>query len=190
MRPAGVRVMPKSSQTWRKCCFHQLWCAECGLEVFQCSERGRIRTCLKYEWRPRQGSNLRPPAPEIAEANAAYRAICGTSKIMRLSRHSWCVQFGTSVRVAITCRKRYRAHHSDSTVDVKTARYHQTLYVELQANFSWVLGRVLGMTTDEVSASAAAQINSLRGTTHLMPLAIVMGDSSCLGQHGSAHSGR
>src|SRR6266545_7805649 len=72
------------------------------------------------------------------------------------------------------------------TIEVRTTDSpNDTLYVELHKNFSWVFGQVLGMTTDEVSASAAAQINSLRGTTNLMPWAIVMGDSSCLDSTGA-----
>lgn len=72
------------------------------------------------------------------------------------------------------------------TIEVRTTDApNDTLYVELQAEFSWIFGRALGKGTDPVSASAAAQIGTLNGTSNLMPWAIVMGDSACLDSAGT-----
>ena len=67
------------------------------------------------------------------------------------------------------------------TIQVRTTDApNDTLYVELEKEFSWVFGRALGQGTDPVSASAAAQIQSVNGTSNLMPWALLMGDSGCL----------
>jgi Putative Flp pilus-assembly TadE/G-like len=76
------------------------------------------------------------------------------------------------------------------TIEVRTTDVpNDTLYVELERDFDWVFGRVLGMETDAVSASAAAQIQSVNGTSNLMPWAILMGDSSCLDAANAPISG-
>jgi Putative Flp pilus-assembly TadE/G-like len=71
------------------------------------------------------------------------------------------------------------------TIEVRTTDYaNDTVFVEVEADFSWIFGRVLGQTTSAVSAKAAAQVGSLRGSNDLMPWAIVMGDSACLDATG------
>jgi hypothetical protein len=71
------------------------------------------------------------------------------------------------------------------TISVKTTDYpNDTIVVEVEKNFSWVFGRVLGHTTSAVGARAAAQIGSRVGGSDLMPWAMVMGDSACLSATG------
>jgi hypothetical protein len=71
------------------------------------------------------------------------------------------------------------------TIEVRTTDYpNDTLYVEVERQFGWVFGRVLGKTTSAVSAGAAAQVGSLAGGSDLMPWAIVLGDSACLDSTG------
>src|SRR5213592_436646 len=58
------------------------------------------------------------------------------------------------------------------TIEVRTTDYpNDTMYVEVERQFSWVFGRVLGKRTSVVPASAAAQVGSLSGTSNLMPWA-------------------
>jgi len=67
------------------------------------------------------------------------------------------------------------------SIEVRTTGYaNDTVYVELEGDFGWIFGRVLGKTTDKVGASAAAQVGSLSGNNDLMPWSIVYGDSLCL----------
>jgi len=67
------------------------------------------------------------------------------------------------------------------SLEVRTTDFpNDTMFVELEGQFSWVFGRVLGKTTDAVGASAAARIGSISGNNDLMPWAIVFGDSLCL----------
>jgi len=53
-----------------------------------------------------------------------------------------------------------------------------TLYVELEGDFSWIFGRVLGQTTDKVGAKAAAPL--ARSSVVTMPWALLLGDTNCL----------
>src|SRR5213080_3053840 len=49
-------------------------------------------------------------------------------------------------------------------VEVRTTGYpNDTLYVEVEGQFNWTFGRVLGMTTSNVGAEAAARIGTLIG---------------------------
>lgn len=67
------------------------------------------------------------------------------------------------------------------SIEVRTTDYpNDTMYVELEGQFSWVFGRVLGKTSDPVGASAAARIGSLGGNNDLMPWTLVFGNSLCL----------
>jgi hypothetical protein len=67
------------------------------------------------------------------------------------------------------------------SIEVRSTDYtNDTVFVELQGDFGWIFGRVLGKTTDKVGASAAAQVGSLSGNNDLMPWSIVYGDSLCL----------
>ena len=71
------------------------------------------------------------------------------------------------------------------SIEVRTTDYpNDTMYVELETQFSWIFGRVLGKTSDPVGASAAARIGSISGNHDLMPWAIVVGDSACLDATG------
>ena len=68
---------------------------------------------------------------------------------------------------------------------MRTTEYpNDTMYVEIEGQFSWIFGRVLGKTSDPVGASAAARIGSISGNNDLMPWAIVIGDSACLDATG------
>ena len=70
------------------------------------------------------------------------------------------------------------------TLEVRTTdALNDTLYVEVENEFSWIFGRALGQGNDPVSAAAAAQIQSVNGTSNLMPWALLMGDSGCLDAH-------
>jgi hypothetical protein len=72
------------------------------------------------------------------------------------------------------------------TIQVRTTDYpNDTLYVEVERQFDWVFGRVLGKTSSAVPASAAAQVGSLGGGNDLMPWAVVLGDSACLDATGA-----
>ena len=73
------------------------------------------------------------------------------------------------------------------SVEVRTTTFpNDTLYVEVEDEFSWVFGRVLGKTTDPVGASAAARIGSYAGGHDMMPWALLQGDSACLDATGKA----
>jgi hypothetical protein len=73
------------------------------------------------------------------------------------------------------------------TVEVRTKDYpNDTLYVELDREFSWVFGRVLGKTVSNVGAAAAARTGSLSGGSDMMPWALLQGDSNCLDANGDA----
>jgi len=75
-------------------------------------------------------------------------------------------------------------------IEIRTTEVpNDTLYVELEKQFSWIFGGALGLSTNPVSAGAAAQIRSLRGTSNLMPWAIMMGDSACLDSANNPISG-
>lgn len=71
------------------------------------------------------------------------------------------------------------------TIEVRTTDFpNDTLYVEVEKEFSWIFGRALGQTSSAVGASAAAQVGSLSGGNDLMPWAIVLGSSDCLDHQG------
>ena len=73
------------------------------------------------------------------------------------------------------------------SVEVRTTGFpNDTLYVELEGDFGWIFGRVLGKTTDKVGASAAAQTGSLAGGHTLVPWALLEGDTNCLDANGNA----
>jgi Putative Flp pilus-assembly TadE/G-like len=66
-------------------------------------------------------------------------------------------------------------------IEVRTTGVaNDTLYVELEGDFSWIFGRVLGQSTDKVGAKAAARIGSLAGGHNMMPWALLRGDTNCL----------
>lgn len=63
---------------------------------------------------------------------------------------------------------------------------NDTLYVELDGDFNWIFGRVLGMTTSNVGADATAIVGTLGGNNKMMPWALLQGDSGCLDASGDA----
>lgn len=73
------------------------------------------------------------------------------------------------------------------TLEVRTTGYpNDTLYVELEGQFDWTFGRVVGMDTSNVGAEAAARIGSLIGGHNMMPWALLQTDTSCLDPSGNA----
>jgi Putative Flp pilus-assembly TadE/G-like len=71
------------------------------------------------------------------------------------------------------------------SIEIRTTDFpNDTVFVEVEGEFDWIFGRVLGQTTSAVSAKAAAQVGSLVGGNDLMPWAMVMGDSDCLDASG------
>ncbi len=66
-------------------------------------------------------------------------------------------------------------------IEVRTTGVpNDTLYVELENNFGWIFGRVLGKTTSKVGADAAARIGTLAGGHQMVPWALLRGDTNCL----------
>jgi hypothetical protein len=63
---------------------------------------------------------------------------------------------------------------------------NDTIYVELDNDFSWVFGKVLGLTSSNVGAQAKAVVGSLGGNNNMMPWALLQGDSQCLDAQGDA----
>jgi hypothetical protein len=73
------------------------------------------------------------------------------------------------------------------SIEVRTTGYpNDTLYVELEGDFSWIFARVLGMTTDKAGADATAQTGTLAGGNDMMPWALLEGDTDCLDSNGNA----
>jgi Putative Flp pilus-assembly TadE/G-like len=63
---------------------------------------------------------------------------------------------------------------------------NDTMYVEIEKSFNWIFARVLGRFSDGVSAHAAARVGSLSGGYHMMPWALLQGESVCLNAAGDA----
>ncbi|HET8945059.1 MAG TPA: pilus assembly protein TadG-related protein [Dehalococcoidia bacterium] len=61
---------------------------------------------------------------------------------------------------------------------------NDTIYVEVEQQFNWIFGRVLGMTSDGVGAHAAARVGSLAGGTDFLPWALLSTDRDCLDSDG------
>ncbi len=74
------------------------------------------------------------------------------------------------------------------TMDVRsTYVLNDTLYVQLGTDFEWFFARALGLTSDVVTADAAAVVGSISGAQgHTMPWALLLGDSPCLDNDGHA----
>jgi Putative Flp pilus-assembly TadE/G-like len=67
------------------------------------------------------------------------------------------------------------------TIQVRTTGVpNDTLFVELESDFGWIFGRVVGQTTSKVGAKAAARIGSLAGGHEMMPWGLLRGDTNCL----------
>ena len=67
-----------------------------------------------------------------------------------------------------------------------TAVANDTIFVEVAHEFDWIFARVLGRTSDGVDARAAARVGSLSGGHHMMPWALLQGESPCLDANGEA----
>ena len=66
-------------------------------------------------------------------------------------------------------------------INIKTTSYpNDTLQVEVEEEFEWIFGAVLGLTSSDVNASAAARVGSLSGGNNMMPWSILEGDTDCL----------
>ena len=73
------------------------------------------------------------------------------------------------------------------TIEIRdTAVPNDTVYVEVEADFDWIFGRVLGKTTSDVAAEAAAQTGSFGPFSNLMPWAVLEGDPACVDAFGNA----
>jgi len=73
------------------------------------------------------------------------------------------------------------------TIEVRsTAVANDTIVVEVVEEFDWIFARVLGRTSDDVDARAAARVGSLSGGHHMMPWALLQGESVCLDANGEA----
>ncbi|HEV8573760.1 MAG TPA: Tad domain-containing protein [Dehalococcoidia bacterium] len=73
------------------------------------------------------------------------------------------------------------------TLEVRTTGFpNDTLYVELEGEFDWIFARVLGQTTDNVGAEAAARTGTYAGGHNMMPWALLEGDTNCLDANGKA----
>jgi len=73
------------------------------------------------------------------------------------------------------------------TIEVRTTGVaNDTLFVQLEGDFGWIFGRVLGQTTSKVGAQAAARTGSLVGGHNMMPWALLQGDTNCLDSNGKA----
>jgi hypothetical protein len=71
-------------------------------------------------------------------------------------------------------------------IEVRTTSYpNDTLFVELEGDFTWMFGRAVGMTNSKVGAQAAARIGSFAGGHDMMPWSILQGDSDCLDAQGA-----
>lgn len=67
------------------------------------------------------------------------------------------------------------------SIEIRTTGVpNDTLFVQLEGNFNWIFGRVLGLTTDDVGAQAAARIGTLAGGHEMMPWGLLRGDTNCL----------
>jgi len=82
--------------------------------------------------------------------------------------------------------QQWAANNGVASGDIKkievrtTGTANDTLYVELQGNFGFIFGRVLGKTTAKNGAEAAARIGSLSGGHNMMPWGLLRGDTNCL----------
>ena len=73
------------------------------------------------------------------------------------------------------------------SIEVSTTAFpNDTITVELAADFNWIFARVLGHITDGVDAQAGARVGSMSGGHHMMPWALLQGESVCLDAQGDA----
>lgn len=62
---------------------------------------------------------------------------------------------------------------------------NDSLYVELETEFDWIFGRVVGQTTSSVPAKAKALVGVISGNDQMMPWALLYGQSDCLNPDGT-----
>jgi len=74
-----------------------------------------------------------------------------------------------------------------TSIDVESGlANNDTIRVEVDDEFGWIFGRVLGLTTSNVGALGKARVGSVGGNNEMMPWAILQGESSCLDASGDA----
>jgi hypothetical protein len=61
--------------------------------------------------------------------------------------------------------------------------------VEVEQEFGWLFARVLGMTTSDVNADAAARVGTLAGGHEFLPWALLTSDTDCLDGSGAPKFG-
>src|SRR5439155_13630908 len=82
--------------------------------------------------------------------------------------------------------RQWAANNDIASGDIKkievraTGVPNDTLYVELENNFGWIFGRVLGQTTSKVGDDAAARIGALSGGHLMMPRDLLRGENKCI----------
>jgi Putative Flp pilus-assembly TadE/G-like len=87
---------------------------------------------------------------------------------------------------ATTKAQEWAANNDVDTSEIKTIEVrttgvaNDTLFVELQGDFGWIFGRVVGQSTSKVGATAAARIGTLAGGHKMMPWGLLRGDTNCL----------
>jgi len=85
--------------------------------------------------------------------------------------------------------------HGLTTDDIKSIEVtsglaaNDTVRVEVRQDFGWIFARVLGMTTTEVNAKAAARIGSYSGGNDFLPWALLTDDKACLDGTGQPNYG-
>jgi len=77
------------------------------------------------------------------------------------------------------------AQITDISIESKYAT-NDTVRVEVDDNFGWIFGRVLGLSNSNIGAYAKARVGSVEGGNQMMPWAVVQGDSACLDAAGNA----
>ncbi len=96
---------------------------------------------------------------------------------------------------AISKARDWALKHGIDAGDIKTIEVrsdlasNDTVYVEVEQQFNWAFGRVLGMTTSGVGARAAARTGSLAGGSDFLPWALLTSDNECLNGHGDPKFG-
>ncbi|TMB68709.1 MAG: hypothetical protein E6J43_05870, partial [Chloroflexi bacterium] len=75
-------------------------------------------------------------------------------------------------------------------LEVRTTSYpNDTIYIQLEGQFNWIFARVLGKTSANVGAEAAARIGTMSGGNNMMPWALLQSDADCLDAQGHAKFG-
>jgi hypothetical protein len=67
---------------------------------------------------------------------------------------------------------------------------NDTIRVEVDDDFGWIFGRVLGLMNSNIGAHAKARVGTVEGNNEIMPWAILQGESPCLDAAGNAIFGQ